>query len=374
MASRVMWAAVVVLALSASGGEARANDSSFGGQGSELLPLKETRVRMASEDIVMELKDGRWHVVATYHFENPTAEVVKLQMGFPELHCGGGGEDCVEDAGIFRDMKTTVRGREVVQRVGQVGPEQDWKPALGKVYLYDITFKPGEQVEVVHRYHHAASQSVDGPWLHYITRTGALWNGPIGRARFTVRMGWRPWGAGFSSNFTLKSYQERPVDGGGGQTEVVFEMEDWRPTRDLVIQFSNGVTDFDCPGWSFMRGYDTDKKGEEALREELRGVPRDMLRTCRNLPYAVHGYTFKDRTLNEFFYKPLKTGRGFVLYPDDEAEDGETWTRFGLRPNKLYQPSLLTTWEQRYVSMVKDEEARRQSAPSKAPAPSPKSE
>lgn len=47
-----------------------ANDATFGGRGSDLLPLQETRVRMASEDILLDLdplQDG-WRVTATYQF------------------------------------------------------------------------------------------------------------------------------------------------------------------------------------------------------------------------------------------------------------------------------------------------------------------
>ena len=66
-----------------------ANDSTFGGAGGTLAPLKETRIRMASEHITLEARASDiWTVQAEYVFENLTSESVTVQMGF-ELGCMG---------------------------------------------------------------------------------------------------------------------------------------------------------------------------------------------------------------------------------------------------------------------------------------------
>ena len=63
-----------------------ANDATFGGAGGALAPLKETRIRMASEDILLEAMDNEyWSVTASYVFENTTSKTVVVQLGFPNL-------------------------------------------------------------------------------------------------------------------------------------------------------------------------------------------------------------------------------------------------------------------------------------------------
>lgn len=52
------------------------------------------------------------------------------------------------------------------------------------------------------------SNFVLGEYVHYVTMTGQLWNGPIGRARFVVRTPYRPWFLEFPSCFELISNRE----------------------------------------------------------------------------------------------------------------------------------------------------------------------
>ena len=110
-----------------------------------------------------------------------------LQVGFPELGCMG---DCDTDHPFtMNGLSTEVRGKPIYHRTGRIKPENKpvWAPRLGLIHLFDVHFKPHEKVEVVHRYRHASSMSVDGMSVTYLTRTGAFWNGPIGQARFTIR-------------------------------------------------------------------------------------------------------------------------------------------------------------------------------------------
>ena len=100
-----------------------ANDATFGGAGGALAPLKETRIRMASEDILLEALDNDyWSVTASYVFENTTSKTVVVQLGFPELGCMG---DC--DMGhpfTMNGLVTTVRGRPVNHRTGRINREE----------------------------------------------------------------------------------------------------------------------------------------------------------------------------------------------------------------------------------------------------------
>jgi hypothetical protein len=334
--------ALAAALLLVGGLRAEANDSTFGGAGSDLIPLKETRVRMAAEDIVLEQRGGRWHITARYTFENPTDAAVTLRLGFPEERCHPDA-DCAEDGGVFRGMVTSVRGEVVPQQTGTVSPESDWAPSLGRVFLYTVVFQPRERVEVVHRYNHAMSSSVDGRFVTYITRTGALWSGPIGSARFTIRALERPWVLLHSRSFKLSSYTEQRKDARTAVTELVFEMKDWTPTEDLFVGLYGAQFGVRCPGSLYFVG----ATPEEELREELRELSEEELRTCRNMPYAHHGYIFKDEALNAAFYRAA-------------VEDGEeTFRRVPWHTNPRYTPDLLTSQEHRYIKLIKQEEQRR---------------
>jgi len=343
---------LVALALAALGllpAVARANDSSFGGRGAELIPLKETRIKMVSEDIVIEERGGRWVIQATYQFENPTAEVVKLQMGFPEEECHPDADCADSDHGRFHDMKTTARGAEVPHRVGEVAPETEWAPSLGRVFLYDLTFQPHERVTVVHQYNTGQSTSVDGREVSYITRTGGLWNGPIGSARFTIRTLQRPWAMRWPATFKLESYVERPTGPGKGVTEIVFAMKSWTPKEDLDLLLANPWFSPRCPGHPFLGNGMSDAE----LRQTLREADDSELSGCHNLPYAHHGYTFKDKDLQERFYP----AEGASLVGEDSPNAAVEFM-----PNPAYSPDLLTLKEHRYVAIVKEEVKRRKKA------------
>ncbi len=326
---------------------AAANDSTFGGQGAELIPLQETRVRMAAEDITLEQRGDRWHITALYTFENPTDEVVTLQLGFPEEHCHPDA-DCAADGGHFRDMVTTVRGQAVPQKTGTVDPKNDWAPHLGRVFLYTVTFQPRERVQVTHRYNHAMSVSVDGPFITYITRTGALWSGPIGEARFTIRAAQRPWVLLHPRAFQLAAYTERLIAPKTPLTEIVFAMKQWTPREDLYVNLAQAQFGLNagCPGTFFFVG----ATPEDELRAELRDLSDDALRVCRNLPYAHHGYIFKDKDLADAF-RDSDT-------PPSPGEDNPL-ARVTYAPNPHFTPDLLTLAEHRYIKLIKDEEKRR---------------
>ena len=124
--SRVALSLGLVLCLCHSGW---ANDSTFGGAAGALAPLKESRVRMASEAILLEaISRDYWRVEAKYVFENTTSDDVHLQVGFPELGCMG---DCDTDHPFtMNGLSTEVRGKPIYHRTGRIKPENKpvWAP------------------------------------------------------------------------------------------------------------------------------------------------------------------------------------------------------------------------------------------------------
>lgn len=294
---------------------AAANDAVFGGDGADLAPIQETRVRMASEHIELDrravdrrMENGRtarqqvWEVVASYVFENPTDRPITLTLGFPEDRLDDDESPPFGDRHAFRDLRITVAGQDVPHRIGTVRRAPRWAPwagKLGRVHLFSVTFRPGP-TPIVHRYVMAVSYSnMTTSWLTYVTRTGALWNGPIGRARFTFRVPERPWSLVWPRSFATPTMRTLA----DGRTEVAFEQTDWRPTQDLFVHFGGPGRPLFPPCPSASR--------DDAPWEFFRLPPADR-RVCANLPYAHHGYAFKDPQLRARFYqKPVP-----IRYPD----------------------------------------------------------
>ena len=122
MGWKLSFAALIASLVTMAPG-AQANDFAFGGVGSAIQPLKETRVLMVSENIVLEqqvndVRDGSWNVTADYRLHNKSTEDIVLNVGFPEFHCNTEEGDCLNDR--FMDLKTYIDGVEVEVSVGQI--------------------------------------------------------------------------------------------------------------------------------------------------------------------------------------------------------------------------------------------------------------
>ncbi len=371
--SVVPLALALALSLLTHPRSASANDSSFGGEGADLAPLRETRVRMKSEDITLTLRDDLWHVEARYRFHNPTGDAVALQMGFPERHCDPA-DDCNEGAGRFLDLHTEVRGEPVEMREGRVGSEHAWAPRLGRVFLFDVRFGAGEELQVVHRYRMPRSTFVETrDEVFYVTRTGALWAGPIERARFTVRTPYRPGRLAFPREYLLQSFTER-MDGATPMTELVFEQQDWTPTHDLDLHLYDtyavlGEAEVHCPDPSSLDYYTRrlrerlDERERLRIREQLartdarfRRLDDAQRRICRNMVFAVHGFAFRSADLRRIFYPPPRqTADPFGYMSAEEAreaEDAPVYTVVLLQENAEYQRSLVRPYENRYLQRL----------------------
>jgi hypothetical protein len=331
---------------------AQANDSAFGGSGSDLIPLTETTIRMASEEILFTAASplsfkgdwGEWEVEARYRFENPSQRAVRLTMGFPETRCGDDdwSGDGSPHCGEFRGLRTEVRGVPVEMHAGKVG-KPPWSERLGRVYLFEVSFKPRETIEIVHKYRYDRTPGSGYESLTYVTATGALWNGPIGSARFRlIGLEIPPRAVQYPPSFHLAESVERPTPA-GGRTDLTFETRDWRPTGDFSLTLINDYwpSRFNCPLLENIEADDPD----------WRALDAKALRLCRNLPFAAHGKAFEDRDLAEQFYRP-----------EGLSEDDEAVKAVDFRPNALYADSLLTAAEWAYVERAKQEEALRAGA------------
>jgi len=353
----------VCVALCLAGpGVARANDGAFGGSGASLAPLASTPIRMLREDITMELT-GRplaWSVSATYEFENPTDAAVVVQMGYPESRCDEQEGDCVGQGGRFRGLLTRVRGRPVRHRVGRLAEGSAWAMEVARVYLFDVTFAPRERVRVEHRYTYDRSfTAVVGENVFYLTRTGSLWNGPIGQARFTVRTPVPPWLVEHPPAFRLLSW-DRVVRGSHGMTELVLEARDFRATVDFGLVLATyaqleaggtigdgSVDPSECVG--ALNAASGSPVRQRHAQQWLREASRDDLGACRSLVFALSGHRFRNARWTAAFYG------GRARAPTGNAD----WVVATMRPASAFAAAQLPAHHGAFVRRIDAELARR---------------
>lgn len=360
------WCIVAAFVLSTV--PAIANDATFGGQGADLVLLTEGRIRMVSEDIRLVENWGgssEWTVYAHYVFENPTGDSVSVRMGFPEMaHCESGdvefGPDVLDPR--FRNLVTLVRGEPVELSTGMV-KKSEWDFCLGMVYLFDVTFAPHERLEIDHSYEYSGTVTSLGSRVNYLTRTGSLWNGTIGRAEFTVAMVGLQSSVFWPSEYRLvEHYRDRfPTDPYGTvRTVYRFRQENWLPGRNF--EFSSEQDWWDeslpecCPQRDEFEEIFSGPDVEGKLTEIVECLALDSFRICRNNVYARYGRPFSDTSLSHYFYTnpgPLTTG-GY------SEEDGIFTVGYQINPR--YSDDLLTKEEKEFVYLLRKIEEERRGA------------
>lgn len=350
-----------------------ANDAEYGSYGGSPAPVKNHDISMVSEDIVIAQRaDGGWDVTADYVFANTSKQPVKLTMGFPEM----AGDNPDE----FLEFKTTVREQPVKVRVEKSAPFLKLNArALGRVHLFDLEFASEETVAVSHRYRMNGGGSVAlaiEKTVQYVTRTGALWKGPIGRATFTIRtrdvyelLAWSP-------EFKFKSLKRFVIQKGVTTgMELVLENTDWTPKGDLQLDMMTDIGDLQkkavgqqCPelevtDWRAMNDAPLREKTQYLKMGDLSAFDVETLRLCRNWIYARYGYTFKSAALNKRFYGKVGVGN----YPPgmEHVEDFKPSRRMlaPLMPDPSFSTDMFTVQDLFYMRALVDEEKRRKSSP-----------
>lgn len=343
--------------------DARANDFSFGGVGADFVPRKETRIRMVSEDIVARVEGNVWYVDAKYIFENPTDETIELDMGFPESRCTGDTDCRIEVP--FRNMRTWVQGIFVDLHRGSAWLRKEF-PELGNVWMYKATFGARERVEIRHKYQvNSSSTLLVGLEFGYVVRTGALWAGPVGHARFRFLM---PPLARFvvPPKVGNPSLPHWTVVDGQVWTEVSVEFKDWTPTEDLWVAFNDDLPEGTwesflskdlpdlVPGCAlniYDALEDSDAQGEKALTAKWAAYGIDKIRACRQRLIASYGARFRSERLNEFFY-----GRGGFV------DRGPPY--LGFEPNARFSVGVMSPTDQViYEALVRAERVAPRIAP-----------
>lgn len=346
-----------------------ANDSEFGSTSGMLHPVKNDHITMVSEDIGAQQTTEGWDLRAIYKFKNKSSKPQKLTIGFPEKQ----GSDETE----FLKFVTKVRGKKVKTRVQKNTPKTKEISNLGRTHLFEVTFAPSETLEIEHQYKMTSSSSVAYAYeefFYYVTKTGALWNGPIGRATFTIRTRKNYELVAAPPTYKLKSlkrFLRAPTGDDRVGMELVFEMKNWTPKSDLDLVLWEDMDDTirfqtigKCPRSEITGSYKEWGSADFAAKKAMYKIDAldkfstKQLRKCRNWVYAQYGYIFKDKKLQKLFYPKPKVEK----YPPIklmEDEDKYMVKMYKLAPNPEYSPKMLNADDLLYVDALKAEETRR---------------
>lgn len=370
-----------------------ANDSSVGMDGEDVRLLSEGRVRMVSEDILIEQitpDEPNWKVEARYLFENLTPDTLHLLVGFPEPTMPG-------DDPIFGSFRVVIDGREISYTTARATLDSTGAQ-YGRTYVFEATFLPYERKEIQHFYSYHGSTLVAATLVHYVTTTGATWAGTIGQARFCVRtyvIGSPRPNLLVTPGLDLADFRLEPVlvalpewvvenykyNGEALPSRIylatyVFEQSDWEPLNDFHIAVADATEPFDLCDVVDKYGYA--EKFWVRNPDRLLDVPFDSavsllachsdstLRTVRNMIYAYYGRPFNDPSLHNQFYRR----RNGSWFDDDEPTPNPEGYNYAFLPNTAYHDSLVTPKHRELASLLKRiEDARQTIGPPTARSP-----
>jgi hypothetical protein len=181
-----------------------ANDSGINAAADSPLPVgafagEESVIRMVSEkiDITFGRETSRVHCVFVFRNTRKSGDA-KQTVGFPDFIDTGG------DVGRIISMRSKVNGKEVEAEIKRghfittmdmpravLGETNDLR-ASADFHCIDVTFPADEDVVIEREYTVENGGSVmHDTRFSYTTLTGAIWQGTIGRAEFSVTLdGW----------------------------------------------------------------------------------------------------------------------------------------------------------------------------------------
>ena len=304
-----------LLTLTLTFGAAQANDSSFGGKGAMLLPIKNHNITMVDEHIVLEavhvdsFEPDYWKATCTFHFKNETSEPQKITMGFPFQrgyeHFGDSDESWKEKKKSFsekratelelpqaRNFTTKVRGVDVKPREIQIDEPNS---PYHKAFVWDVEFAPGETIEVINTYEHDTSgSSMSDRQIHYVLLTGKNWKGgKIGRSQLEVRPK-EEFLLDFEDPDSVQPKGAR-IESDGQYKKIVWDLKDFTPKTDLYVNFYSISSMIGGAGYFAM--------ADEIAEHMYSYHSCKDLRIARNNDYAWYGYPFKSADLKRHYKK-----------------------------------------------------------------------
>jgi len=356
--SKPFYALVTVFTLlltAHQGGDANANDAAFGGSGATVYAVKENRVRMEKEVVLIRYNHQaagprgdwlkKWLADCTFTFINLTDKPVDVQMGFPDTQVLGeefglpGGKPPVWASS---DFKVWVNGDPAPSAHKDVEPLSGLEIAMPKdrraplhypgAYIWQVHFEPKERITVSNSYAFGGGTTVQAinelmrdktsnplptkpvfweksrpkrcewdfgnsaySWVDYIVTTGLTWAGPIGEADIAIEI--PPY---------MFPHLLLPAPGGftmqGGF--VRWHFKQWRPKSEVALFILIPVPQSDCEELYDTRPplFDTLQQAETWVgTARAHRFDRYTVSLIRNAYLAKYGHRFNDEKLQDFF-------------------------------------------------------------------------
>lgn len=329
----------------------QANDGAFYASGNTLMPLQETDISLKKEILKFYIKDFNWMSVSVeFEFYNPGAEK-KLTVGFVTPPADGDVSDEDSAHPRIKNFTVSVNGKNLAYKIRKM---QDTSFSIEKlkidgndfVYYFPVTFKRGLN-KISHTYLFQGGGGVElARTFDYQITTGKRWankqiddfelqihldNGIFSipasfRDDGTLAM-WKIIGDGIIENKTDKWFETedspvvKMVHLNNGY--LVLKEKNFRPNQDIMIGEYNWAA-----GWVHKMCKNQESCSED---ESLKNVSRhftlrpyngyeetdfeeltvDEIKLVRNYFFAVRGYGFADKMIDDFYsqffwYKPDK--------------------------------------------------------------------
>ncbi|MCY6482848.1 hypothetical protein OW763_00580 [Clostridium aestuarii] len=235
-----------------------ADDCSMGRTPDGVYPMNNEDVIMCSEDIYIDVQNGK--TKCTFEFKNE-GEAKEVLMGFPaqELYEGM----VKQEQAIFSNFKTYIGEKEIPVKLEKATNEkrinENFEDGYTKWYTFKVNFKANETKIIKNSYDFVNPVNVVG-WTYcgYILETGAYWKGNIGHARVYFNMG----DIRFNNiiNNGISNMESFKFDG----NNLVYEQDDLEPDFNLSILYNN---------YSIKReGYNEAKKASEEYFKSVENI------------------------------------------------------------------------------------------------------
>ncbi len=286
---------------------APAQDTSFAGTGADLVPVSDADVRFIDEHIIMEAQghNAGWKVTSVFHLRNDAQKDQTVQLGFPFVDRTKPGQPAPAllpgrelNRSLIYDFAATVRKSPV--KTQEIALDKSKAKGLNQAYDYayvwDVTFKPGETLEVTVTYNTGITHRLDGClFAQYNLKSGANWKGgTIGRTQITIiphkRFVLCNAIEELESSIPLPTPGEWKLEGTGDNQKITWDLRNQSPKEDLSLCY---LPLEDYPAFRRQWGYPT--------REMLEQLPTEELRIRRNQYYARYGYAFHTPDMKKHF-------------------------------------------------------------------------
>jgi hypothetical protein len=262
--------------------------------GRNIAPREQTKVTMTAETVFIRLTPEKALVRAVFHLEN-TGEATALEVGFPDAVAPGSGSREKGPQSVawlyVHDFVAKVDGQTVEHRPRFLQRKDSpfEKPPPGKEnqwlfagwLIWDMNFERGQKhrVQVDYWVPYQARHEVSllgAQSFTYILRTGAPWQGSIGKATITVSC---------ENDLTRERLSEiRPAGCTEIKNGIRWVFKDLEPTEDVSLCVQK-YADPNEAATAYLR------RADEEARRGLPGVGAHLLACAVQCQEAAGRYT-----------------------------------------------------------------------------------